>query len=111
MPNPYYHPEQLDLEVVAEHKYSTESYEYDMRVVWRHKPTGVLYTARDSGCSCPTPFDDFTSLDRLDRLFIGEIEDEARRAYTSKSSYTNTAGLDDFLSKVREAWDKRDEVA
>lgn len=51
--NVYYHPEEWDLEVVGELNY-TGGYEFDIRVIWKDKE-GNLYTARDSGCSCPTP--------------------------------------------------------
>lgn len=34
-------------------------YEYDTFIVLRHIPSGRLFYANDSGCSCPTPFEDF----------------------------------------------------
>ena len=56
--NVYYHPEASGLAVVAEIEYSDRNYVYDTRVVWRHE-SGKLLTARDSGCSCPTPFEEY----------------------------------------------------
>ena len=34
------------------------SYEFHVLGVWRYKPTGDLYWTTDSGCSCPSPFED-----------------------------------------------------
>lgn len=33
-------------------------YEFYELGVWKHKPDGELYWATDSGCSCPSPFED-----------------------------------------------------
>lgn len=39
------------------------SYEFDMCCVWEDERTGDLFYAFDSGCSCPTPFEDVTCRD------------------------------------------------
>ena len=64
MPNPYYDPEHLGLETVATFECEL-SYAFDMVIIWRHKDTGNLYWAADSGCSCPTPFDDYQTITEL----------------------------------------------
>jgi hypothetical protein len=56
--NIYYNPEKSGLTIVAEIEYSSGCYEFDTRVVWKNEK-GELFTARDSGCSCPTPFETF----------------------------------------------------
>ena len=61
--NVYYSPEKFGLTVVDEYDHG-ESYEFDIRVIWKHED-GTYYTAADSGCSCPTPFEGFTSLASL----------------------------------------------
>lgn len=71
--NPYYNPEAFGLELVAEEDWGG-SYEFDIRVVWLHKKSGELYTARDSGCSCPSPFENYTSLADLERMNEGLVE-------------------------------------
>jgi len=73
--NIFYNPEAFGLEVVAQIEYSSGSYEFDTRVIWRDKQ-GKLYTARDSGCSCPTPFEDY-NLSNIERLIKKDIEKEA----------------------------------
>jgi hypothetical protein len=57
--SPYYNPEGAGLEVLAEHDWAGD-YEFSQVVVWRHRETGELRAAADSGCSCPTPFGDLT---------------------------------------------------
>jgi hypothetical protein len=34
------------------------TFEFHQLVVLKHEPTGRLFYAEDSGCSCPTPFED-----------------------------------------------------
>lgn len=54
--NIYYHPEKHGLKVVAAVDPSL-CYEFDSLVFFQDKRTGELYAARDSGCSCPMPFE------------------------------------------------------
>jgi hypothetical protein len=57
--------------------------QFDYRVIWRHAD-GTLYTARDSGCSCPSPFEDYTSLSDLEEANIPELIEEAREQQKDK---------------------------
>jgi hypothetical protein len=61
----YYSPEQWNLEPFAELELTEPDYSFDLVVVWRHKDTGELYYGADSGCSCPSPFENFSSIDDL----------------------------------------------
>jgi hypothetical protein len=63
--NVYYSPESYGLEVVGDIEWTGESYQFDMTVVWKDKD-GKYYVASDSGCSCPSPFEDYNSLESLD---------------------------------------------
>lgn len=40
-------------------------YEFSMLVVWYHAESGRYYWGTDSGCSCPSPFEDATNLSDL----------------------------------------------
>lgn len=100
MENIYYSPEKWGLSVVAEIEYSDGNYVFDTRVVWRHKD-GVVYTARDSGCSCPTPFENFHGLNHLEVLvntdpLKAEIDRELR-GYSPEISAESSAR---FLATV-----------
>lgn len=59
--NPYYHPEKCGL-VILNTLEANLSYEFDIFVLWKDIETGRVYFGHDSGCSCPTPFEDFNSL-------------------------------------------------
>lgn len=45
------------LEFVGELDEPNMSYEFHCLGVWKHKPDGELYWAEDSGCSCPSPYE------------------------------------------------------
>jgi hypothetical protein len=61
MANPYYSPEKLDLKVLVDFWLSEPDYDFNILCVWKHK-NGKLYWAQDSGCSCPSPFEDYHAL-------------------------------------------------
>ena len=65
--NPYYNPKECGLEIVTSLE-EDEAYQFDMIVVWKDTETGKLYMAQDSGCSCPTPFEETNSLSDLTEL-------------------------------------------
>lgn len=58
MANIYYDPEQFGLETVGEISWGIPCYDFDLTVVWKRKSDGVFVYAEDSGCSCPSPFED-----------------------------------------------------
>lgn len=55
--NVYYQPEKNNLRIIAEMDFA-DSYEFDWFVVWRDVNSGMWFWGDDSGCSCPTPFED-----------------------------------------------------
>lgn len=54
--NPYYDPEKLELDMICFDE-PDMSYEYNTLCFWATKD-GQIYSASDSGCSCPIPFED-----------------------------------------------------
>jgi hypothetical protein len=98
-PDVYYQPEKFDLAPVGEVEMSEPDYSFDIVAVWRHTPTGDLYWARDSGCSCPSPFEDYTSLGDLTKLSPEGYEEFVRE---TKSCY-RPAERAALLRKVRRA--------
>lgn len=87
--NPYYNPEALGLKLEAQLDMTKYSYTFDIRCVWSDE-SGQFYTAYDSGCSCPSPFEDYTTLDSLDKVPQDVSWDELRgeaKTYGSESDY------------------------
>lgn len=99
--NIYYNPEAFGLTIVAEIDYSNQSYQFDTRVVWKDKK-GHKYMMRDSGCSCPTPFEDYHSVESLDKFSIREIRKEVNEELQKEySCYITPQQAQEFLEKVR----------
>lgn len=99
----YFHPDKYGLKPVAEIDYSDGNYQFDLRVVWKRLLDDTLLTARDSGCSCPSPFES-TELDQLEIMNLGDLEAEYRREVSL--SYYSGASLDEwdrFYRTVKEA--------
>lgn len=58
MSNAYYDPEKFGLEIVTDFERSEPSYSFDTGLVLWHKDKEAFLFAQDSGCSCPSPFED-----------------------------------------------------
>jgi hypothetical protein len=118
--NPHYNPENCGLELVADIELDNESYQFNLVVVWRDIKTGALYMGRDSGCSCPSPFEDVHGLEDLERLDFTALETdvksylplpaEERRAREAAGEYipayghrADPAEVDAFLAAVKDA--------
>lgn len=63
----YSNPRAHQLTPVAEIDRSSGAYEFHLVVVWRHDD-GRFFIASDSGCSCPSPFEDVRGLGELEEL-------------------------------------------
>lgn len=59
MDDVWYSPEKYDLTFLFELEDPNASYSFDKIAVWEHQD-GTLYWGMDSGCSCPSPFEDKT---------------------------------------------------
>ena len=103
--NLYYHPEHSGLKTVGELEYSSGSYEFDTRVVWFEASGNRLLTARDSGCSCPTPFEDETldTVEDITHRYATFLMDEWRKEHKGyRGGYVTRAEVDDLIAACRE---------
>jgi hypothetical protein len=69
----YYSPEDHSLKLFGELDEPNLSYEFHMLVVWVSHD-GRLWYAEDSGCSCPSPFEDFHSVDDLIEITYDSLD-------------------------------------
>lgn len=92
----YYDPEKFGLEKVHELDLG-ESYTFDLYVVWRRKSDGALLWGYDSGCSCPSPFED-QGVDSLEPAKIETIR--ARITANSYGGFPDDATV--FLMELAE---------
>lgn len=104
--NIYYDKEKFGLEIVNEVD-SAGDYSFDKTVIFKDKDNN-FYFASDSGCSCPSPFEDFTSVADLTKLTLHEfhaLEQEMQRHLTDpKYLYRGISQVEinEFLKKVKE---------
>ena len=100
--NPLDSPAKCGLEIVAMLD-TDEAYEFDILLVVRDIETGDIYAGYDSGCSCPTPFEDFTDLGKF--VPIRTEDDFTRLVREHQSDYRgwNPSDVLDAYRKVREA--------
>jgi hypothetical protein len=101
MSNPYYDPEEFGLRKVAEVELSEPCYSFDTLAVWADD--AGLYLGTDSGCSCPTPFENYSGRgDMTGPLDIDAALEEASNL--KNASYEPTYRLDEwnaFVAAVR----------
>ena len=98
--NPYYYPEKCGLTIVAEIELEVQDYSYNTIVVWKHE-SGRLFSAHDSGCSCPTPFENFCRLSDLTELTPYALNELRNTIYTHEDVTPQAA--QEFLYKVKAA--------
>lgn len=98
--NPYYNPEVHGLTLVSEVELSEPSWSFNTLAVWRDDLG--YYLGTDSGCSCPTPFENYhTKADLTGPLTAEQAREEAESI--KKNSYEpgyNAEGFTNFLKEI-----------
>lgn len=94
-PDPYHQPEAFDLTIVGVLGDPSACWSFNDLAVWQHTD-GRLFWARDSGCSCPSPFEDYTSLDQLTAITDETYNDfsDAVMSHCSRTEYAHERPLD-----------------
>lgn len=75
-PNPASDPAICGLAIIDDLEQPDLSYEYNTIIAWRDLATGKVYIAADSGCSCPTPFEQIAKLSDL-TLVVNTLDAQA----------------------------------
>lgn len=77
-----------------------EPYQFDITLLLRDHASGRFYVVHDSGCSCPSPFEDVTD---MSDLTLVRTEQEVGDFIKSKmSSSIPASDVLDFMRKVRD---------
>lgn len=99
--NPYYNPEKHGLVKVTEHELAEASYSFDILAVW--KGAAGYYLATDSGCSCPTPFEDYEGVaDMTGPLTVEQaIEESSNLKRTAYNPTYDIVGFNQFIAAIR----------
>lgn len=104
MSNVYYNPGEFGLTTVGEID-AGGGYEFDTFAVWQDNGTGRLWYAEDSGCSCPSPFEDIsfaqgmTEVHTLQQL-IDAVDTWTAGEYRDRDQLAGEAGQ--LIVKARE---------
>jgi hypothetical protein len=85
MHNIYYNPENCGLTIVGSLDEHDLSYEFNTLLVVEATQSGKLYWARSSGCSCPTPFEEY--------FYVSDKENDLNKL--------NKETLASFISEVK----------
>ena len=94
----YYDPEKFGLTTLGEVEWYEPCYDFDTTAVWISADK-TLYWASDSGCSCPSPFESFTS---LSDATTGTFHDLAAELQKKSNDYA-APQIVDLLARVRQA--------
>ncbi len=80
--NPYYRANHFGLEIIKEVSYSVLDSEFDIRVIWKNKTTGELFTARSFGYvfeeSIFQDLKDINDLEIIDSFVLDKLKEEAQ---------------------------------
>jgi hypothetical protein len=103
--NPYSSPEKFGLDIVASHDYA-DSYEFNIVLLLHkvRKNKHFYYMGYDSGCSCPSPFEDqgIGDLERVRTLAEVEAYVAAHLGYNGYTSISHQVAV--FMDKVVLKW-------
>lgn len=104
VPNPQYDPRVCGLEIVASFSEPDLGYEFNDWILWRHIGSGEYYCASDSGCSCPMPFERYTSLSSLTRC--ATLADALREFDAWNKGYDKRPLVDSFAAhtEIESKW-------
>jgi hypothetical protein len=110
--NPYYSPKQMGLELIATVE-EDESYQFHIVAAWvgtvtetfhGHRATTYrIFWAADSGCSCPSPFEDYTSIETL-TVYNGSKSSYQELVAAVEDVAIDDASRVDFLRQVQAAY-------
>lgn len=100
--NVYYEPEKHGLILLGSVDLSEPDYSFDMLAVW--KDTEGFYLGTDSGCSCPSPFENYDGKsDLTGPLTADQAVGEARSL--KAGSYTPEYEQEEFEALMKKIWE------
>lgn len=89
----------LELTEVDELEMSPPDYNFDLVRVWKDQ-NGVHWWGADSGCSCPSPYEDFNKIEDFTKL---DNEHEFDKLKDHVSTSYEVESRSNFLNNVRDS--------
>ncbi len=109
MSNPNYDPKELGLKVFSETAEDDMSYSFNIFAVWHDPEIRGLFYAEDSGCSCPSPFEDYRK--REDLGFTNREEEILVALNEWKEGYSDYSrskrDISSLRRKIKRYFDKK----
>jgi hypothetical protein len=96
-----YQPEKYGIKLIDEIE-AERNYDFNMVCIWQNIKTGEYRWGADSGCSCPSPFENIKQWHDLDKLPETMADFEA--AVQACGSYRESPSVADkmeFIQKIR----------
>jgi hypothetical protein len=97
--NPYYSPEKCGLKLVGSLEDPNADYSFSTVVLFKKNEDDSFWIVADSGCSCPSPFEDITSLSDMQRVHTWE---EAEKFIASWGTRYDQADVHALKNEARE---------
>ncbi|GAA5198656.1 DUF7574 domain-containing protein [Microbacterium jejuense] len=92
----------IGIRMVAEADLTEPDYSFDLVGVWKHTD-GSFYLGTDSGCSCPSPGEDYKNLDQFTGpLTRAQAIEEATSLWTAYGEYDPPA-FAEFIETITKA--------
>lgn len=98
-----YQPENYGYRQIGQVDWSDGCYQFAYTTVWQHEASGAFYMADDSGCSCPSPYEDVRTV--LDLTPIGRLQDliDHLAQRQAEEEYDRSAEVATLVQAYREA--------
>lgn len=106
-PDVYYNPEKFGLTKIAELDFSSGSYEFNITAVFTQDGvTDRFFWASDSGCSCPSPFENYTSIESLESGDFKRVREYLNGRFDEENygNYVKITELHPVLEKLHRIW-------
>ena len=107
--NPYYDADKLGLEMVT---FSEPDLCYEFNDLCFWKKEGVVYSGSSSGCSCPTPFEEYEGeslkeiLPLLERVPTLKKAKETIKSWSRESSNRKSFYDHNWSTEIEQWWPK-----
>lgn len=101
--NPYSCPEDLGLKIIGDIELTEPDYSFDTVLVVQDIESGKLYAAHDSGCSCPSPFEDTVfPTDFVEIIKVRDFESLVEENSSKVRGLYDFSGFLDLKRKISE---------
>lgn len=100
-PDLYNDPEKFGLKLIGSIEWYEAAWEFDLTIVLIDE-SGQLYYASDSGCSCPSPFENYTNVSDATKVSFTELDAYLKERAESAKDRTEATDLEGKVTRLIE---------